>query len=70
MIEREYPIHEYNILSPESVTLKNCNQYAFTTDTCNQAYKTRKLFADTVEEELGLNQQTLEEEGIFILLLF
>ena len=53
VIEKTHPGSVRDTPPHERITLKNCNQCEFTTDTCNQAYETRNLVLEEVEKEEG-----------------
>ena len=53
--EREYPEFEHDIPSEESLSLINCEGSAFTNDTCNHAYKSRRLLKYEVDMAVAEN---------------
>ena len=49
------PDFEYDVPSPESLSLSKCSNAAFIIDTCNQAHKSRSFLADKVKEKGKMN---------------
>ena len=54
-VETMHPDFNHDIPGPESLSLSNCKNAAFTTDTCNQACKSRSLLIEKVNEEGNAN---------------
>ena len=51
--EKECPNYQHDIPPPESISLRNCAEAATTNDTCNQAYKSRRLLECEINKATG-----------------
>ena len=48
--KREYPDFQHDIPPTSNIRITNCSRLAFGTDTCNQAYKARRLIIEKINE--------------------
>lgn len=59
-----HPNEDHNIPPPENLTIAKCRSAADTTDTCNQAYKSRALLREEIKHSVALvNAQSNEDNS-------
>ena len=63
---------EHDTPLPESFSLRNDKNSAFTIDTCNQAYKSRRLLIEAVDGTCSDNNNGVHANGkvLFLIIFF